>query len=64
MRYHAIRQQSVTVTIEGDKATLVARNTVDATIWGTHATWPLEMTTQFTRVDGAWRPAHSRATTY
>jgi hypothetical protein len=64
MRYHAIRQRSVAVAVDGDTATLVARNAVEATIWGSHATWPLEMTTQLIRVDGVWRPSHSRATTY
>jgi hypothetical protein len=34
MTYHGIREQSVTVEVHGGTAVVVARNLVDATIWG------------------------------
>lgn len=64
MTYHSIREQSVTVEVHGNTAVLVARNLVDATIWGSRSIWPLKMTTSFARQEGHWRPTHSRATTY
>ena len=64
MTYHGIREQSVKVEVHGDTAVLVARNLVDATIWGSRATWPLEMTTPFAKQEGRWRPTRSRAITY
>jgi ketosteroid isomerase-like protein len=64
MSYHTVREQSITVTVEGSTAVLVARNLVTATIWGTKAVWPLQMTTRFVRDQGGWRPAHSRANTF
>lgn len=64
MAYHEIRPQFVSVKIDGDRALLIARNLVTATIWGTNATWPLEMTTTFERVGILWLLTHSRARTY
>ena len=64
MTYHSIREQSVLVTVDGATAVLVARNLVSATIWGSKALWPLQMTTTFRQNDGVWKPTHSRATTF
>lgn len=64
MSYHGIREQSVTVRVDETEAVLVARNHVDATIWGSKAVWPLQMTTVFAEVGGVWRPTRSRATTF
>ncbi|MGA7203247.1 MAG: nuclear transport factor 2 family protein [Specibacter sp.] len=64
MRYHEIREQSVTVQVNGSKALLVARNLVNATIWGSKALWPLQMTTSFIDDAGSWSPQFSWATTF
>jgi hypothetical protein len=55
---------SVDIRVDGSEALLIARNHVDATIWGSSAVWPLHMTTTFTEIDGVWRPTYSRATTF
>lgn len=64
MDYHDIREQSVSVTIDGATAVLVARNLVTATIWGSHSVWPLQMTTTFVEAGGVWTPTYSRAVTF
>ena len=64
MRYHGFEDVTATVTIDGDSAVAVTRNLVDATIYGSRATWPLESTTTYVRDGGTWKAQHSRATTY
>lgn len=64
MRYHGSEEVSATVTIDGDSAVAVTRNLVDATIYGSRGTWPLESTTTYVRDGGTWKARHSRATTY
>ncbi|TXN28898.1 nuclear transport factor 2 family protein [Lacisediminihabitans profunda] len=64
MAYHDIRERSVDVQVDGSRALLVARNHVNATIWGSKALWPLRMTTTLAEIDGVWKPTHSRATTF
>jgi Domain of unknown function (DUF4440) len=64
MRYHGFEEVSSTVTIDGDSAVAVTRNLVDATIYGSRATWPLESTTTYVRDGGTWKAQHSRARTY
>lgn len=64
MQYHDIREQSVTVEIKGSQAQLVARNLVNATIWGSKSLWPLQLTTTFIDDRGTWKPQFSRAATF
>ncbi|WP_461190000.1 nuclear transport factor 2 family protein [Arthrobacter sp. Z4-13] len=64
MRYHGFEEVSATVTIDGDSAVAVTRNLVDATIYGSRGTWPLESTTMYVRDGGTWKAQHSRARTY
>jgi hypothetical protein len=52
------------VEINGAGDVLVARNFVEATIWGSKAVWPLQMTATFIEEDGAWRPSFSQAVTF
>ena len=63
MRYHGFEEVTATVTIDGDSAVAVTRNLVDATIYGSRATWPLESTTTYVRHGGTWKAQHSRACT-
>ena len=64
MRYHDFEEVSATVTIDGDSAVAVTRSLVDATIYGSRGTWPLESTTTYVRDGGTWKAQHSRARTY
>jgi Domain of unknown function (DUF4440) len=64
MRYHGFEEVSATVSIDGDSAVAVTRNLVDATIYGSRGTWPLESTTIYVRDGGTWKAQHSRARTY
>lgn len=64
MRYHDIQALSATVTIDGDSAVAVTRSLVDATIYGSRGTWPLESTTMYVRDGGTWKAHHSRARTF
>ncbi|QHC62748.1 DUF4440 domain-containing protein [Rathayibacter festucae] len=64
MRYHGIRETSAFVELAGDRARILSRAEVDATIWGSRAVWPLESQTDVVRSDGAWRIVRSRSTTY
>jgi hypothetical protein len=64
MRYHGFEEVSSTVTVDGDSAVAVTRSLVDATIYGSRGTWPLESTTIYVRDGGTWKVQHSRARTY
>ena len=64
MAYHHVQDQSVAIEVDGDTAVLRARSLVEATIYGSHATWPLAVTTMYVNEDGRWRPARSQATTF
>lgn len=56
MRYFSYVEDAIEhVKVEGDKASLVGKNRVQANIWGSGtATWPLEMEFHFERQDGKW----------
>lgn len=64
MRYHDIQELSATVTIDKDSGVAVTRNLIDATIYGSRATWPLESTTTYVRVGGMWKASHSQTRTF
>ncbi|MGD6751994.1 nuclear transport factor 2 family protein [Streptomyces sp. BH105] len=52
--YHGFEEKSVDVEVAGDTAHLVARTVADATVYGTHAPWHLQLAFDFARVDGEW----------
>jgi hypothetical protein len=64
MQYHAIKEDSVTVDVTGDKAVLVGRSKVTATINGSRGTWNLQSTTTYARKNGKWIATKAVATTY
>lgn len=64
MRYHAAEEKSVTVDVDGDRAVLVGRSVVDATIYGGRGTWNLQLTTDYARKDGRWIAMGTVATTF
>lgn len=61
MEYHHIEEQAARVTVSEDEAILETTAIVDATIYGSHASWPLQSTTAFKRIAGRWRATSSRA---
>ena len=64
MRYRAAQEKSVTVTVTGDTAVLVGKSVVTATIYGSHGTWNLQLTTKYRRKDGRWIAESTVATTF
>lgn len=64
MRYHAARERSVEVEVVGDRAEVVGRDVVEATIYGAHGTWNLQLVTDFVRHGGQWRAAGTVASTF
>lgn len=64
MAYHAITEQTASVTTQGNHEMLDATALVDATIFGTRATWRIRSTTSYTHTNGQWKATKSTATTY
>lgn len=64
MRYHAAEERSVTVDVTGNRAVLVGRSAVTATIYGAHGTWNLQLTTDYERKDRTWITTRTVATTF
>jgi len=64
MRYHDAQERSVAVQVTGDTAVLVGRSIVNATIWGSRGTWPLQLTTNYQLVNGGWIALSTVATTF
>jgi ketosteroid isomerase-like protein len=64
MQYHSAQERSATVDVDGNKAVLVGRDRVDATIWGARGTYNLQLTTAFERRAGRWTPVGTVATTF
>jgi hypothetical protein len=64
MRYHSARPRDTTIEVTGDRAVLVGRSVVDATIWGARGTWNLQLTTTYQRRDGDWTALDTVATTF
>ncbi|GAA4725819.1 nuclear transport factor 2 family protein [Phytohabitans rumicis] len=64
MRYHSWRERSTSVEVTDETAVVVGRNVVDATIWGSRATWNLQLTTTYERRTGEWIALQTVATTF
>jgi len=64
MRYHAEQERSVTIEVTGDKAVLVGRNVVTATIYGSRGTWSLQLSTDYVRREGTWVATRMVASTF
>ena len=64
MRYHAAREVSLRVQVDGERASAVGRHVVDATIWGGRGTWNLQLATDFDRAGGRWLAARTVATLF
>ncbi|SOD79106.1 protein of unknown function [Streptomyces sp. 1222.2] len=62
--YHSVSEKNVTVDVEGDTARLVGRIVTEATVYGTHADWPLQFTMDWARGGETWTALRSVATTW
>lgn len=64
MRYHRAREHSIGVEVAGDRAEVVGRDVVEATIHGFHGTWNLQLVTGYVRRGGAWLATGTVASIY
>lgn len=66
MQYFSSKEDAIKdIKIDGDQASLVGQNQVQAKIWGGGVnTWPLQMEMFFTKKDGQWIIAKQIASTY
>src|SRR4051812_41295520 len=64
MKYYSYKEVKTSVEIDGDKATFVGQNFLDARIWGTRNNWRLQQTMQLEKRNGKWTILKSIATTF
>ena len=54
MKYYSYKEVKTSVNIDGDKATFVGQNMLDARIWGTRNNWRLQQTMQLEKRNEKW----------
>jgi hypothetical protein len=64
MKYYSFKEVKILIKIEGDEATFVGQNLLDARIWGTRNNWRLQQTMQLEKHNGKWIILKSVATTF
>ncbi len=64
MKYYSYKEVKTSIEIDGDKATFVGQNILDARIWGTRNNWRLQQTMQLEKRNGNWIILKSIATTF
>jgi hypothetical protein len=64
MKYYSYKEVKTSVKIDGDKATFVGQNLLDARIWGSRNNWRLQQTMQLEKRGGNWIILKSVATTF
>jgi hypothetical protein len=64
MTYHAIRDVDVAVDLDGDEPVLIARSRTEATIWGAHGVWPLQLEIHYVADEDRWLAAYTVASTW
>ena len=64
MTYHTIQDIDTSIDLSGDAPVIDARTRTEATIWGSHGTWPLRLRIHLTHAGGSWLAAHTVATTW
>lgn len=64
MKYYAYQEVKTTVKIDGDKATFVGQNLLDARIWGTRNKCRLQQKMQLENRNGNWIILQSVATIF
>ena len=64
MQYHSMDTVEVAVGRDGSVPVLTARTLTDATIWGGHGTWRLQLRSRFERHDDGWIFTRTVASTW
>ena len=64
MKYFSFKEVKISIKIDGDKATFVGQNLLDARIWGTRNNWHLQQVMQLEKRNGKWIILKSVATTF
>jgi hypothetical protein len=64
MKYYAYEEVKTFVEVNGNKATFIGQNILDARIWGSRNKWPLQQTMQLENQNRNWIILNSVATTF
>lgn len=64
MKYYSFKEVKISINIDGDRATFVGQNLLDARIWGTRNNWRLQQVMQLEKRNGKWIILKSVATTF
>jgi ketosteroid isomerase-like protein len=64
MTYHVMQDVDVSVDVSGGSPVLTARTRTEATIWGAHGTWPLQLRIAFAREGSTWVATGTVASTW
>lgn len=64
MKYYSTKEVMIKVKLNGNHAECVFRNMLDARIWGSRNTWPLQQTLYLEKQAGNWIILKSVATTF
>ena len=64
MKYYSCKEVKTSVNIDGDRATFVGQNVLDARIWGSRHSWRLQQTMELENRNGQWIILKSIATTF
>jgi hypothetical protein len=64
MKYYSYKEVKTSVEINGNKATFIGQNVLDARIWGSRNSWRLQQTMQLQNRDGKWIILNSVATIF
>jgi hypothetical protein len=62
MTYHAVND--VDLTVEVDPPVVTVRTRTEATMWGGHGIWHLQLRFRFVFVDGVWLASDAVASTW
>jgi hypothetical protein len=64
MKYYTYKEVKTSVEVNGDKATFVGQNLLDARIWGSRNTWRLQQKMQLEKRNSKWIILKSVATIF
>jgi hypothetical protein len=64
MEYHGMDTIETVVAFDGETPVLTARTMTDATIWGMHGNWKLQLRIFYTLQDGLWVAAQTIASAW
>lgn len=64
MKYYAYKEVKTSVTINGNTATFIGQNLLNARIWGTRNNWRLQQIMELEKKNNQWIIQKSVATTF